>query len=343
MASTASNAHTVQIVAPPASLSAFVAAMTSGTWAKWNAGFLSSSLTNPGGTDPVISNGMTLSWDPVNRKSIYYGHGHNGRQSLTLALNDVTTTWTNTDPVPVAAGLSDMHQFSGQTCDPARGKIFFHNPYDDQCFYRPSSTTTWSSTSADPAGSHAQINGAAFNPTVSTQGVAVFGSSYGINQYDPVSNAWTNRWAGFGAGGIVVGDFSCGFYDVAAAATYMCGGSVSLNNVKVPATGSVVNVGNLPTHVGIPTSSNIGSVAVIADGYTTPGNTVRKPIIVKPGGSMWEYTSSSDTWTNLSKTSPDSGQTNYGIFLGANLTYDCLLLYVQSDAAGSMDAWVYKR
>lgn len=353
MTAVASNAHTVQIVAASSSsLATRVATMSVNTWQDWAGGFLPASICNPAGLDPVTSNGIKFAWDKINEEVCYYGHGHNGRQSLMLNFSDSSNAWRNTDGVPIAAGLSDMHQFSLQTHDPARGKIFFHEPYGNgssfRLYYRPAATKAWSLVSGDdPQGGHAQLPGMAFNPTVGTQGVVLSGSTYGITQWDVAANSWSTRWPGFGSGGIQVADFSNGFYDIASTSSYMCGGNNfgALALVQIPATGSVVNKNNLPAQVQIPTSSATGGIVVDADVSTRSDTNglIRRPLLIVPGGGMWTYQSGGDSWTSLGITAPAAGSPSINtIFVGYVSKYDCYVMWRQTSADGSCTASVFK-
>jgi hypothetical protein len=322
--------------------------ISAGVWTRWDEGDIDASLSNPNGSgsDPVTSNASKFNWDSVNNKIVFYGHGHTGDQSLTLTFDDATGVWSNTDPPAYASAPGDdAHQFGGQTGD-LNGNIYFHKWYDDPCKMRPNNTTNWTTLADSGEGFHAQLNGAAFNPTVSTQGVAVFGSSYGINQYNPATDSWSNRWAGFGAGGLRVSDFSNGFYDVASASTYFCGGNTQSGSlVQVPAVGTVVQKNDMPINVYYFISlDNPVTYGMMVDGYTVPSNgTIRKPVLVGPAQDMWEYNSGSDTWTALGKTVPISGITNNGSFVGCVPPKDCLILFLQNTTLGGCAAWIYKR
>lgn len=333
---------------PPSDGSAlanFVANMTSGTWAHFSTGDLSHTLTNPLSDDPTVSNGSRGDWDNSHGKFVYIGGGHGTQyQQLTSTYTDATATWDNTDTPPVVSGVNTgSHQFNNQSMNPATGDMFYHMRVGSTCYYRPYSGS-WSQLD-DGLGSHGQLNGNAFNPFANSgNGAHVFGSLYGIAQYNPNLSSFSTWWAGFS--GFNVGDHALGFFDYGSQSVYICGGSSfsGLASVQVSKTGTVTQKGNLPTAVDVPTSTN--NPAVVVDGYKTPGGIIRKAMIVKPGGSMWEYDNATgnDTWNVIAGvTAPATPNANNGVFIGCCSVYDCIILMQQSDSLGGCQFEVYKR
>lgn len=330
-----------------------VASMTPGTWASWSGGFLSDSIDNPQGDDGVCTNSSKLSWDPVRKKLYFYGKGHGTLyQSLTLIFDDATSVWTNSSNVPIAAGSGTPgHQFCGQTSDPSTGDLYFQWAGADN-YTRPANTGSWSGISGTATGAHGQLAGTAFNPHFGTVGGYYVGSYYGIDVYNPASTSWTNLNAGFGAGGFVIGDNSgsggnVGFYDEASQSIYFAGGSGAgaSANLQVSKTGTITQKGSIPTNVSFAAAFN--SSALVTDGYTSSysptSGTVRKPMIVQPGGQVWEYTSGTDSWDVIfAGTSPDTSNGNRAICIGVVPDYDCAVMLCQASNS-DMNANVYRR
>jgi hypothetical protein len=347
MGSTNSNAHTVQIVAAPASLSSLVASMSSGTWATWPQGSFAASLCNPlfaSGEDPVTSNSLNCHWDPVNKKIQFYGRGHgNAYQSLMLDFTDASSSWSNTGTPPFAAGISNgqFHQFNGETMDPVTGDLYFW-AFGNSVRRRIAGQNSWTNLGNPGQGDHAQVAGAAWNRFSGASGALYVGSLYGIDKWDRSTQTFSSISNG---SGLTLGNHCVGFFDEASQAAYFCGGDGTAN-VKVATNGTCTQKNSIPFQVDNQTSSN--TVASIVDGYISSrsdtNGIVRKPMIIRPGGNMWEYNSASDTWTQLSGvTAPASTAGNNALFCGYISTYDCIVMFRQTDSSGGATASVYKR
>lgn len=345
MSQSQSNAHVVQIVAASSSsLLTLIQGMSSGTWATWSGGVLSASITNPSNDDPVTSNSLNCHWDPVNKRMQFYGKGHGSLyQSLMLDFSDSTNTWINTNPPPSASGLANgaFHQFNGETMDPVTGDLYFWK-FGNVAYRRVAGQTSWSSLGNPSQGDHAQLAGAAFNRYSGASGALYVGSLYGIDKWDRTNQTWSQISNG---SGLTLGNHCCGFFDEASQAAYFCGGD-STANVKIATNGTCTQKNALPVVVDNQTSSN--NVGCIVDGYVSAyaptSGIVRKPMIIKPGGNMWEYNSASDSWSQIAGvTAPDSTVTNNALFCGYVSTYDCVVMFRQTDAGGGATASVYKR
>jgi hypothetical protein len=350
MSSSQSNSHAVQIVAAQASsLANLVSGMSSNTWATWTQGSFPASLSNPlfaQNEDPVTSNSLNCHWDPVNKRIQFYGRGHgNAYQSLMLDFTDASNSWSNTDTPPFAAGISNgqFHQFNGETVDPVTGDLYFW-AFGNTVKRRVAGQNSWTTLGNPGQGDHGQDAGAAWNRYSGASGALYVGSFYGIDKWDRATQSWSVLNSGFGAGGLTLGNHCVGFFDEASQAVYFCGGDGTAN-VKVATNGTCTQKNSIPWQVDNQTSSN--NVASIVDSYISAradtNGTVRKPTIIKPGGNMWTYTSATDTWAQIAGvTAPASTATNNALFCGYVSTYDCILMFRQTDSTGGATASVYK-
>lgn len=348
---------------PLSSLATLISGMASQTFARWTAGDISSSIINPGLSDPVCSNSSRCNWDPIGKKIQFYGHGHTGQQSLMCDFTDATSTWSNAGTPPVASNpVDNSHQWTGQTGDPITGDVYFWwaggSAGSPGVYRRLQGSNSWTSLPSSPSGDgHGEGKGATFNPHFGTSGGLYLGSSYGIDVWDVHNASWSNQWPGGLSGGIVIGDSSGfegtpGFYDETAQAVYFCGGNSpsSESNARCTKAGVTTQRANLPGPAGFPAAFN--SQGIVVDGYVSTctlsgyntAGTVRPPMLIIPGGSCWEYNSTSDTWNVISGlTAPNYTQTNAGYFGGNVPLYDCVTAFAQTGGNGDMSAYAMRR
>jgi hypothetical protein len=356
MTQVASNAHRVEVIDAPASggsLADLVASMSSGTWATWDGGFLPASVVNIYSDDPSTSNGTRTNWDPIRGKFLYMGQGHGNHYQTTMMelTTGATPTWANNLAVPFAGSVANPgHQFSGQCANPANGDLYY-SQYSGPHYFRAGGANSWSFVGNSSNGRHGQLDGSVFLPEYGSAGGVVVAGSYGISVLNAQSLVWTQHWAGFGAGGLVCGNTSNSVqgnavYDVAAGAAFMIDDSAHV--VKISSAGVCTQKNSAPVGATIQQSNNFGgSSGEAVDGYTStyaPTNgVVRKPILFVPGGNMWEYTSGTDTWSQLAATAPPTAVQNNAFFCGSCKTYDCVLAWIQTGTGGDATCHVYKR
>lgn len=332
---------TIVTSVPSASaLANLLSGMATNAWADFAAGALDHTLTNPlfnAGEDPVVDNSSSCSWDSTRQRMVFTGGGHgNVYQEKVLTFVDAVNAWNNTDPPPIPGSQgvdSGVHQFASQTANLTTGDIFINvqtGPFYG-FYYRLGGTTTWinDNTGKGLLGVHAQRDCSCFNPAAGTGGTVIHGSQYGITRFD--YKAASNKWALLNTSGLLIDNAPVGFYDPISQCTYVCGGG-SLFSVKVTKTGVCTQAHNLPDRASVPTPTDI--CAVIVDGYTTPAGVVRKPLLVRPGGNMWEFDGVADSWAIIG-TAPlnaFAGQNTH--FIGAVPTYDAVMWVQKTNALG---------
>lgn len=342
----AAGIATSQIAAATA-LGDLAASMAPGTFAQvsgmtnWNGGAILSPTSISGCTtgDYITEYAEKAPWDPVNRRMVFVGQAHgNCYGGQFVIYTDASSTWS-TGPWPsgicqsgTASNPCFSHAYGHNTVDPATGILYFRQAYTMQFF--KFSGGAWSSIAAPPTQSEQCCGALEFFPDMKK--LIYLDGDWGLWAYDPAGNSWTelaNANVANAAPSLInlpmASTTVFALYNPVQKVLLFGGGSSGL--YKMDATGKITTMHAPPVPLGV-------TNAVVSVDPVGGKN------IVLAGTTMYQYDSSTDTWTPLAIALPSVltglGGVGDGLVETPVTTYG-VIMYTKYDNANSA-VYLYK-
>lgn len=277
------------------------ASMTPGSFAQvtgmtnWNNGaiLVPSDISGCTSSDYITEYAEKAPWDPVNKRMLFVGQVHGMCYGGRFVIyTDSNSSWS-TGPWPSGVCQSGTanspcfsHAYGHNTVDPATGTLYFRQAFTTKFFKY--SNGAWTSIPTPPAQSSQCCGALEYFPDM--RKLLFLDGDWGLWAYDPSANSWTPL-ANASVANAVAGLPNFPMASTAVFAVYnpvqkvvLFGGGDNL--YKVDATGKFTTMRTPPVQLG-------------ATNAVTSVDPVGGKNIVLARSSMYQYDSSSDTWTTL--------------------------------------------
>lgn len=312
------------------SIAAAAAALSAGQWVRVSAADVPSptSFFDDPGTTYLTSYTHKFCYDPLNRRAMFVGAGHQGAEKLVI-FDEATNTWSKSTP-PFSSAGSLAHGFWHNTTDPVTGDLYYRKFNNSTAQKYDAQTQTWSTIASD--GGIGSYGGIEFFPGYKEVGGLIASYSGGIYGWDKGANSWAQLRTSSGS------DSQITVLSTYANVVYTTVGIGSSTWYVVDQYGTVTSIGACPLG-GL---SNSGAFAwccpVTGDLIvcTSSTNAVR----YRPGAG-WASISLSGG-PNFGSLAPGQGDgTNNGLFAAMH-NYGVVMYLATPDMATAGQVWLYK-